>query len=67
MTRRYLVYVLFGFALGCSGNDSNTNGGQAQDSVFDAQTEALDKAKAVEQKIQDAAAKQQQAIEDQGR
>jgi hypothetical protein len=66
MTLRYLVYALFGFALGCSASDSSTNENQVKERVFDAQIEAVDKANALEQQILDEAAKQRQAIEDQG-
>ena len=64
MIRKYLIYMLFGFALGCSENGSRASEAHDQDGVFDAQFEAIDKAKSVEQQIQDAAAKQRQAIED---
>ncbi len=67
MTQKVLVYMLFGFALGCSGDDSATNEVEIRDSVLDAQIEAIDKARSVDQQIQDAAEKQRQAIDSQSR
>ncbi len=66
MKKRYFIYMFFIFVSGCSENDnnSNTNKAQVEDSVFDAQTEAIDKAEALEQQILDAAAKQRQVIEE---
>ena len=66
MKRRYFVYMFFIFAFGCSENDSNANKAQVEESVFDTQTEAIDKAEALEQQILDAAAKQRQVLEESG-
>ncbi len=68
MKQNYLIFLLFVFAFGCSesDNNSNTNKAQVEESVFDTQTEAIDKAEALEQQILDAAAKQRQVIEESG-
>ena len=68
MTQRYLVYALFGFALGCSENDSNTNTKieQVLESAYDTQIQAIDKANALEQQVQDMADKKRAEIEEQG-
>ncbi len=57
MKQNYLLVMLFIFISSCSENDSNTNV-QIEESVFDTQAEAIDKAEALEQQILDAAAKQ---------
>ncbi len=67
MNKTLILCVLCGMALGCSGGDDVMNQDKAKDNVFSAQTKAIDKAKAVDQKIEDAAARQRQAIEDQDR
>ncbi len=66
MKHRIFVYVLFVFTFGCSENDSNTTDTQVEDGVFDAQSKAIEAIEGVEQKILDTAAKQRQAIDDQG-
>jgi hypothetical protein len=65
MIRILLLCVVCGLAFGCSGSGDDTD--EARGNVFSSRTGAIDKAKAVEQKIEDAAAKQRQAIEDQDR
>lgn len=63
--RRLFVCALIAVALGCSG----CNGGKeekAKENVFAPQVKALEKAKQVDRQIEDAAAKQRQAIDEQG-
>lgn len=53
--------MLFLILLGCSESESN----KQQGTVFDAQTNALEKAKEVEKQMEDAAEKQFDAIREQ--
>lgn len=66
MTHKYTFYVLCVFALGCSEKDDAMHEEQLQDSVFESQIRSIDRAGEIEQQIEDAAAKQRQAIEEQG-
>ena len=63
MRLRLLVLVLMGLAVGCSGNDDQ----KPKETVFDPQIQAIKKAKAVDKTIEDAAAKQRQEIDEQGK
>ncbi|NNJ93387.1 MAG: hypothetical protein HKP57_01395 [Halobacteria archaeon] len=67
MKRNYLVCAIFILAMGCSEKDSNVNVGQDQDSVFESQVRTIDNAEEIEQTLDDAAAKQRQAIDEQGK
>lgn len=63
MKHKYLAYLLLGMLAGCSSPDSHE---AVRDNVFDAQIKAVDKAKAIEQQVLDAAARQRQKIKEQG-
>ncbi len=65
MVRILWLCMLCGLVIGCSGGGNDTS--EARENVFSAQTRAIDKARDAERKIEDAAAKQRQAIEEQGR
>jgi hypothetical protein len=60
-----LLYVLIAVALGCSGNNDQKEE-KAREGVFAPQLKAIGKAKEVDQQIEDSAAKQRQAIDEQG-
>lgn len=63
----YMVFAVPALFLGCSdSDDDHTNGENTQGSVYDAQVQSIDKAKAVEKQLFDTAAKQRKVIEDQG-
>jgi len=62
MVRIYVLATLIALTLGCSGQDDQKPKG----TVFDPQIQAVKKAKSVDKTIDDAAAKQRQAIEEQG-
>ncbi|HSR62818.1 MAG TPA: hypothetical protein VLN56_05380 [Gammaproteobacteria bacterium] len=61
MKRLFLVFLLFGIIPACSESDSN----KEQGTVFDTQTDAMEKAKEVEKQMEDAAEKQFDAIREQ--
>jgi hypothetical protein len=66
MKPRHFVLLLAGTALGCS--DENGGSGQTRDAknVFDARMRAVEKARDVEQQMEDADELHRQAIEHQG-
>lgn len=57
---------MFVVLVGCTESDNTNSTQQVQPNVFDAQMQVLEKAKGVEQQIEDAAAKQRQSIAEQG-
>ena len=61
MIKRYLIFLLFLILSGCSDSDNS----KQQETVFDTQTDAMEKAKEVEKQMEDAAAKQFDAIREQ--
>ena len=66
MKRRVFIYVLLGLMLGCSEPENQSSPAPpAKENVYKSQTEAIDKAKAAEKELEEAAAKQRQTIEDQ--
>jgi hypothetical protein len=66
MTRCLSFYLLLGLVAGCSGFDGDDPAGEAQNGVLKEQTATIEKARAVELQIHDAAEKQREAIERQG-
>jgi hypothetical protein len=66
MTKKYRLILLIPFLLigGCSNGDDETTQSN-NEHVFSDQTQALEKAKGVEQVLQTEADKQRQAIEEQ--
>ena len=68
MTKKYRLILFIAFLLigGCSSGDNETTQTQSnKEHVFSDQTQALEKAIAVEQVLQTEADKQRQAIEEQ--
>ena len=68
MTKKYRLILFIPFLLigGCSSGDDETTHNQSnKENVFSSQTQALEKAKGVEQVLQSEADKQRQAIEEQ--
>lgn len=63
MIRIMLICLMAVLSSGCSDNDDARSG----EHVFNTQTRALDKARAVEQTLEGSAVRQRQAIEEQGR
>jgi hypothetical protein len=63
---KYLVFLLSVSVIGCSESDSNIDRVNTQKSVYDFQVQTIEKAKATNKLIQDAAVKQRKAIEEQG-
>lgn len=65
MNNRYLIFLPF-VAIGACTDDQNGDRatGEQQEHVWQEQTQAIDKAKEVDQLIQDAAQQQRQAIDE---
>jgi len=61
MKRIFLIFIFFTIIPACSESDSD----KEQGTVFDAQTDAMEKAKEVEKQMEDAAEKQFDAIREQ--
>jgi len=63
---KYFIYVLFGFLIACSDNSEISQETMDKATVFDSQIKALEKAKSVDQQVQDAATMSRQSIENSG-
>ena len=58
--------MLFGLLIACSDNDSASKDTAEKATVFDSQINALEKAKSVDQQVQEAAENARKSIEDNG-
>jgi len=63
---KYVVYVLFGLVCACTDNGSVSTNATGKATVLDSQINALEKAKAVDQQVQDAVEKARKTIEESG-
>ncbi|MBL4852595.1 MAG: hypothetical protein JKY90_10045 [Gammaproteobacteria bacterium] len=66
MIKKYFVYLLLGFLCACSDNEGVSKDTTDKATVFDSQIKALEKAKSVDQQVQDAATMSRQSIENSG-
>ena len=66
MTKKYLVSVLFGLLCAYSDNEGVSKDPVDKATVLDSEIKALEKARSIDQQIQDAAEKTRQSIENSG-
>lgn len=64
---RFMLITLSVLLMSCSGDDAGSSGTGSGDHVWKDQVETMDRARAAEQKMLDAAEAQRQAIEEQTR